>query len=174
VKARTPGGPSWAGSYQSELRVCLLSGYAKTIAEWIAAKSDRRSSSTFEFLLAFRASVQRVGQNTLEIVDMEIDVNRRPVPLISSNVVRPLRGFGSCSFLDQADLGAATFENDVCRYRSSGFDKTQCIAIKSQPFIELRDVNRNRVIHVLTLPELAVESFFPADAPTADLLRGGR
>jgi hypothetical protein len=124
-------GSNRARSCQSELRVCLLSDYAKTIAEWIAAKRDGRAFSTFEFLLAFRASVQRLDQDPLKIADMEIDVNRGPVPLISANVVRPLRRFGSCSFLNQADLGAATFENDVCRDRSSDFDKTQCITIKS-------------------------------------------
>ena len=130
------------------LRVCLRSDYAEPIAEWIAAKRDGREFSAFEFLLAFRASVQRVDQETLKIVDMEVDVNRRPGSLISANVVRPLRRVGPCSFLYQADFGAATFENDVSRDRSSDFDETQCITIKSQPLIELRDVNCNGVVHV--------------------------
>ena len=55
--------------------------------------------------------------------------------------------FGSCSFLNQADLGAATFENDVRRDRSSDLDETQGITIESQPLIELRDINRNGVVH---------------------------
>ena len=142
-------------SCQSELRICLRSDYAEAIAEWIAAKRDGRAFSAFEFLLAFRASVQGVDQDTLKIVDMEVDVNRRPVSLISANVVRPLRRFGSCSFLNQADLGAATFENDVRRDRSSDFDETQCITIKSQPFIELRDVNCDGVIHAYLINRLA-------------------
>jgi hypothetical protein len=120
-----------AKNCQSELRVCLRSDYAETIAESIAAKRDGQAFSAFEFLLALRASVQCVDQDTLKIVDMEVDVNRRPESLISANLVRPLRRFGPCSFLNQADLGAATFENDVRRDRSSDFDKTQCIAIKS-------------------------------------------
>jgi hypothetical protein len=45
----------------ADLRVCLLSDYAESIAEWIAAKRDGRASSTFEFLLAFCASVQRIA-----------------------------------------------------------------------------------------------------------------
>src|SRR6188508_380875 len=114
-----------------ELPVCLVSDDAKTVAEWIAAKRDGRPSSAFEFLLAYRAGVQRFDQHILEIVDMEIDVNRRPVPLVSPDVVRSLRRFGSCRFFDQADLGAAAFENDVCRNRSGDFHKTQCITIKS-------------------------------------------
>jgi hypothetical protein len=126
---------------QADLRACLLSDDAETIAEWIAAKGDGRAFSAFEFLLAFRAGVQRGAQDPLKIVDMEIDVNWRPVSLISANVVRPPRRFGSGSFLHQADLGAATFENDVRRERSSDFDETQCIAIEFQPFIKLRDVN---------------------------------
>jgi hypothetical protein len=109
----------------------LFSDYAETIAEWIAAKRDRRVFSTVEFLLAFRASVQRVNQDTLKIVNMEVDVNRRPVSFISTNVVSPICRFGSCLFLNQADLGAATFEYDVRRDRSTDFEKTQCIAIKS-------------------------------------------
>jgi hypothetical protein len=109
---------------QSELRVCPISDYAETIAEWITAKRDRRAFSTVESLLAFRASVQRVDQDTPKIVNMEVDVNRRPVSFIPTNVASPLRRFGSCSFLNQADLGAATFEYDVRRDRSSDFDKT--------------------------------------------------
>src|SRR5204862_3875602 len=101
-----------------ELRVCLLSDYAETIAERIAAKRDGRVSSAFEFLLTFSACVQRFDQDTLKIVDMKIDVNWSPVSLISTNVVRSLRRVGSCSFLNQADLGVATFENDVRRDRS--------------------------------------------------------
>jgi hypothetical protein len=116
---------------QSELRDCVLSDYAETIAERVAAKRDGRASSAFEFLLTFRAGVQRVDQENLKIVDMEIDVNWSPVSLISTNVVRPFRRVGSCSFLNQADLGVTTFENDVRRDWSSDFDKTQCITIKS-------------------------------------------
>ena len=110
---------------ESELRVCLRSYYAEPIAEWIAAKRDGRACPAFEFLLAFRASVQLIDQGALKIVDMEVDVNRRPVPLTPANVVRPLRRFGSCSFLNQADLGAAAFENDVGFDRSSDFEETQ-------------------------------------------------
>ena len=108
----TPDIPPSAGgtrSRQSELRVCLRSDYAETIAEWIAAKRDRRVYSAFEFLFAFRASVQHVDQDALKIVDVEIDVNRRPVSLIATNVVRPLRRLGSRPFLNQTDLGAAAF-----------------------------------------------------------------
>ena len=120
----------WPRSYSIGI-TCLLSDYAETIAERIAAKRDGRASAAFESLLTFRASVQRVDQDNLKIVDMEIDVNWSPVSLISTNVVRPLRRVGSCSLLDQADLGVATFENDVRRDWSSNFDKTQCITIKS-------------------------------------------
>ena len=128
IRPNCSDGPEAA---QSELRDCLLSDYAETIAERIAAKRDGRASSAFEFLLTFRAGVQRVDQDNLKIVDMEIDVNWSPVSLISTNVVRPLRRVGFCSFLNQADLGVATFENDVRRDWSSDFDKTQCITIKS-------------------------------------------
>jgi hypothetical protein len=114
----------------SELRVGLLSDYAETIAEWIAAKRDGRASSAFEFLFTFRTGVQRVAQDNLKIVDMEVDVNWGPVSFISTNVVRPLRRVGSCFFLNQADLGVATFENDVRHDRSSDFDQTQSITIK--------------------------------------------
>ena len=120
-----------ATSCQSELPVSLLSDYAESVAEWIAAKGNGRAFSAFEFLLAFSASVQRVDQDTLKIVNMEVNVNRRPMSLISANVVRLLRRLGSCSFFNQADLGAATFENDVRRDGSSDLDKTQCITIKS-------------------------------------------
>ena len=90
----------------------------KPLPQWIAAKRDGRASSTFEFLLAIRPSVQRVGQHTLEIVDVEIDVNfSSPVRSYESNVVRPFAGLVPAGFFDQADLGAATFENDVCRNR---------------------------------------------------------
>jgi hypothetical protein len=114
----------------SELRFRLLSDYAETITEWIAAKSDRRALSAFEFLLALPARVQYVDQDTLKIVDMEIDMNRRPVSLIPTNVVRFPRRLASCPLLDQADLAAPTFENDIRRDRSSDFDETQCTTIE--------------------------------------------
>ena len=44
---------------------CLLSDYAETIAERIAAKRDGRVSSAFEFLLTFSACFQRIDQHDL-------------------------------------------------------------------------------------------------------------
>ena len=101
-----------------------------------------------EFLFAFRPGVQHPDQDAVEIVDMEIDVDRRPMSLISANVVGSLRRAGSRRFLNQADLAAAALENDIGGDRSSDFDKTQCATIKSQPLIELRDVDCNGIVHV--------------------------
>ncbi len=60
---------------------------------------------------------------------------------------RSLGRFASSRFLDQSDLRVATFENDVCRHGSSDLGKSQGIAIKSQTFIEQRNVDGNRVPH---------------------------
>jgi hypothetical protein len=132
----------------TELRFRFLSDYAETITEWIAAKRDRRALAAFEFLLAFPARVQHVGQDTLKIVDMEIDMNRCPVSLIPTHVVRSLRRLASRLLLNQADLAVPTCENDIRRDRSSNFDETQCTKIESQSFIELRDVNCDGVVHL--------------------------
>jgi hypothetical protein len=69
--------------------------------------------STLKLLLAIRASVQNLGQGNLKFFDMEVDVNRRLMSLISTNIVRALGGASASRFFDQANLGATAFENDV-------------------------------------------------------------
>jgi hypothetical protein len=145
---RTTNERATSGESGTELRFRFLSNYAETITEWIAAKRDRRALSAFEFLLALPARVQHVDQDTLKIVDMEIDMNRCPVSLIPANVVRSLRRLAPCPLLNQADLAAPTFENDIRRDRSSDFGETQCTTIESQSFIELRNVNCDGVVHL--------------------------
>jgi len=123
----------------SELRL-RISNYAETIAERITAKGYGRVFSARKFLLAFCASVQCACQNALEIFDMEVDVNRRPVALISANIIGPLRRPGACLLLNQADLGVPALQNDVRRNGSSNLCEPKSITIKSKATVELRDV----------------------------------
>jgi len=117
------------------------SHHAESIAERVAAKCDGRASTTFVFLLAFRASVHCLCQKGFKIVDVKVNMNWRPVSLISPNFVSSRGQFASSRFLDQSDLGVSTFENDVCRHRSSDLGKSQGIAIKSQAVFKQRNVN---------------------------------
>ena len=117
------------------------SDHAETIAKRVAAKCDGRARITFEFLLAFRASVHCLCQERFKIVDVKVNMNWRPVSLISTNFVSSLGWFASSRFLDQSDLGVPTLEDDVCRYGSSDLRKSQGVAIKSQAFVKQRNVN---------------------------------
>src|SRR4029077_12314320 len=92
---------------------------------------------TLEFLLTFRTRVHCLCEKGFKIVDVKVDMNRRPVSLISANFVSPLGRFAPSRFLDQSDL-RATFENDIGRHRSADLGKSQGVAIKSQAFIEQR------------------------------------
>jgi len=115
--------------------------YAETVAKRIAAKCDRWAAAHFEFLLASRASIQCLGQDSFKVVDVEVDVNWSPVALISTNVVSPFRRFGPSRFLDQSDLRVTALENHVCCDWPSDLGKSQRVAIKSKAFIKLRNVN---------------------------------
>jgi hypothetical protein len=97
--------------------------------------------AAFEFLFTSGAGLHCFFQEIFEIVDVKVDMNRRPVSLISANVVSSRGRFAPGRFLDQSDLGLTTFENDVCRHRSSDLGKAQGVPIESQTFIELRNVN---------------------------------
>jgi hypothetical protein len=121
--------------------VRLRSHYAESISKRIAAKGDGWARAAFEFLLAFRASTQRLGQETFKIFDVEVNMNWSPVALISANVVQPLRWFGTCRLLNQSDLGVATFENNVRCDRSSDLGKLQSAAIESKTFVKSWNVN---------------------------------
>jgi hypothetical protein len=67
----------------------------RTMAEWITAKGDGRTPATFEFLLTFRASGHCLCQEGFKIVDVKVNVNRRPVSLIATNVIGSLGRFAS-------------------------------------------------------------------------------
>src|SRR3569832_2109710 len=60
---------------------------AEAIAERVAAKRNGRPRAALELLRACRAGVYRSCQHGFIIVDVKIDVNRRPVPFISAYVV---------------------------------------------------------------------------------------
>jgi hypothetical protein len=105
------------------------------------------AGSTFKPLLARRAGIQHLGQGDLEIVDMEIDVNRRPVSLISADIARALRRDSAGRLFDQADLGAAAIENDVGGDRPGSFGKAQGVTVKSQPFVDPGDIDRDGQMH---------------------------
>lgn len=92
---------------------------AETIPERVAAKRDRGMLTAREFLLAARAGLDCSCQERVEVVDVEVDVNRRPVSLVATNIVSSRRWLGTCRFLHQADLGAPTRENDISRNRAS-------------------------------------------------------
>jgi hypothetical protein len=72
---------------------------------------------------------------------VKVDMNWRPVSLISANFVGSLGRSAPGRFLGQSDLRVTTFENDVFRHRSSDLGKSHGVAIKSQAFIEQRNVN---------------------------------
>jgi len=65
----------------------LCSHNAETISKWITAKCDGRACTAFEFLLALRARTHCLGQECFEIIDVKVDVNWRPVSIVSTNVV---------------------------------------------------------------------------------------
>ena len=57
----------------------------KSIAERVSAKCYGRAGA-HEFLLAFRASVHCICQKGFKVVDVKVDMNGRPVSLISTNL----------------------------------------------------------------------------------------
>ena len=117
------------------------SHHAESIAERVGAKCYGRAGTPFEFLLTFRASVHCSCQKGFKVVDVKVDMNGRPVSLISTNLVCSLGRFASSRFLDQSDLGVSTFEQDICGNRSSDLCKSQGVAIKSQAVFKLRNVD---------------------------------
>jgi hypothetical protein len=114
---------------------------AETIAEWVAAKCDGRVCAAFEFLLTLRAGAHCLRQERFKIVNVKVNMNWRPMPLISANVLTSLGRLASGGFLDQSNFRISAFEDDVCRHRSSDLGQAQGIAIKSQALIEVRDVD---------------------------------
>src|SRR5262245_9595729 len=114
---------------------------AETITERVAAKRDRRASTDFEFLLAFRTGVHCLSQECFKIVDVKVNVNWCPVSVIPANIISPHSRLRSRRFLYQSDLRVSTFENDVRRNRSSDLGKSQGVAIEPQSLVKLRDVN---------------------------------
>jgi hypothetical protein len=94
-------------------------------------------------LLAFRASAYGFGQKSFKVGNVEIDVDRCPVALVSTNVNSPLRRFGSRRFLHQPDLGVATLEKNIHWDRSSDLGKSQSVPVKLKAFIKAWNVNRN-------------------------------
>src|SRR3569832_1400942 len=123
---------------------------AETIAERVAAKRNGRPRTALEFLLACRAGVYRACQHGFKIVDVKIDVNRRPVPFISAHVVGSPGRPGARRLFDQSDLGVAASQYGVDRDGSSDLRQSHRVAIKAQAFIELRNVDRYRVLHAHT------------------------
>ena len=115
--------------------------HAESIAERVGAKCYGRAGAAFEFLLTFRAGVHCICQKGFKVVDVKVDMNRRPVSLISTNLVCSLGRFASSRFLDQSDLGISTFEQDICGNRSSDLGKSQGVAIKSQAVFKPRNVD---------------------------------
>jgi hypothetical protein len=88
---------SGKGLRASRQKLCsrLSSHNAETISKWITTKCDGRACPAFEFLLAFRASIHCLGQEGIEIVDVKVNVNWRPVSIVSTNVVSSFCRFGS-------------------------------------------------------------------------------
>src|SRR5579863_1891062 len=135
----------------------------EAVAERVAAECNGRPRSAFELLLAFGAGIHRACQNDLEIVNLKVDVNRRPVSLVSANVVRSFGRLGAGRFLDESDLSAPACENSVGRDGSGNFGQSEGVAIEAQAVVKLRNVDRHRILHAYapTLPraEASASSF---------------
>jgi hypothetical protein len=106
---------------------CAVSAtpHTEPIPERVAAEGDGRAPIAFEFLLTFRAGVHSFRKKRCEILHVEIDVNRRPVPLMAPDVVGSHGRFASGRFLEQADFGIAAFENGVGRHRPGNLGQSQ-------------------------------------------------
>src|ERR1700756_1331446 len=81
-------------NFRREASPCLGSDYAKPVSKWVTAECDRRTRTTFKFLLAFGAAVQYLRYDPFKIFDVEVDVNGSPVTFISTRVVRTFRWLG--------------------------------------------------------------------------------
>jgi hypothetical protein len=125
----------------------LWTHQAETIAEGIAAKGDGGAAGRLEFLLAFGARVQGPRQSGFEIVDMEIDVDRRPMALVSANIVAANRGFRACPFLHDPDLRVSAFEDDVLCNRPRDLGEFKGVAIEAKTVFEARNIDADGVPH---------------------------
>jgi hypothetical protein len=74
------------------------SHHAETIAEWIAAKGDRRMRITLEFLLTLRSSVHCHCQKSFKIIDVKVDMNWCPVSLNRRTSLVPFAGVVPAAF----------------------------------------------------------------------------
>jgi hypothetical protein len=123
--------------------ICLGSHYAKPVSKWVTAECDRRTGTTFKFLLALGAAVQYLRYDPFKIFDVEVDVNGSPVTFISTRVVRTFCWLGASRLLHQSDLRTATFQNDIRCDRTGQLNETQSIAMEAKPFVKIWNVDCN-------------------------------
>src|SRR5579872_1080811 len=123
---------------------------AEAVAERVAAECNRRPRAAFELVFAFPAGLHHACKSGLEIVDVKVDVNRRPVSLVTTNVVSSLGRFGAGGLLDESNLGVPASKNSIGRDRPGHFRQPESIAIETQALIEPWNVNRYRVLHAHT------------------------
>jgi hypothetical protein len=126
-----------------------LSDHAESVAERIAAKRGGWPAAALEFLLAFRAGAQRPFQKGIEIIDVKIDMDRCPVTLVPAHAIGTQRRFATSRLLNDPDPGVAALEDHISRDGPCDFAQRQSVAIKTQPLIDLGNVDGNRVLHVV-------------------------
>ena len=67
--------------------ISICADNAESIPERIAAKCNGWSALNVEFLLTLCASTEYPDQDSIKVIDMEIDVDRCPVTLVATNVI---------------------------------------------------------------------------------------
>src|SRR5579862_6125852 len=95
-----------------------LFDHAEPVAERIAAKCGGGSTAPLEFPLALRARTQCPFQKAVEVLDVKIDMDRRPVPLVPAHVIRARGWFAAGRLFDDSDPAVTAFENHIGRDRA--------------------------------------------------------
>jgi hypothetical protein len=74
------------------------------MAEWVAAESNRSVLGILEELFLLRASLNGPGKSRFQVVNMEVQMDRRPVPLVMPGFLCTTRRFCARGLFEEADF----------------------------------------------------------------------
>jgi hypothetical protein len=113
------------------------------MTEGIAAECYRPVLRVLKELFLCCTSFERFRERRNEIIDMYIQVHRRPMTFIVTHLRRAIRGSRASVLLKQADFSIPGLKNNHTRYGRRGFVETKGPGVELNGVFEVWHVDAN-------------------------------
>ncbi len=119
----------------------MLGDHAEAVAEGIAAEGDWFGAVGAKLVFDRAAVSAHLVQHGVEVVHVQVEVHRGPVPLVAPHFVAGRRAFAARWLVVHADAHVVGVQDGHRGKRSDGLDEAEDFRVEAQTGVEIRYID---------------------------------